>query len=153
MIGSIDLSGIMFRIWGCFPFFALGGVFVALNGFLGERRENAAKKVWVTSICVGFAILLFSVGYLLYYIDAMSNPQIVRIEGKLVETSRNSHVAPPLPVTTEYVFEVDGEQYSIALYLDSFSKQKIFPKELQVGNTYAVWYSEKGSIIVGVDSC
>lgn len=152
MIGNSDLSGVMFRIWGCFPFFAFGGVFVALNGFYGERRENAAKRVWITSICVGSAIFLFSVGYLFYYLDAMLNPQIVCIEGRLIESTRNSLVAPPLPVTTEYLFEGEGEQYRISLFLDSFSKRRIFSEELQEGNTYTVWYSEKGRIIVGVDS-
>lgn len=150
MDAFMDFSGLHFRIWGCFPFFLIGGLFVLAFGLLYERKGKESKLTWITTTFIGSLIILLSLSYLTYYIHAINKPQISMIEGTLVSITRNSHVAPPLPVTTEYTFDVDGEHYNISLYLDSFSKKQILDDELMINHEYTIWYSEKGNIIVRI---
>ncbi len=78
-------------------------------------------------------------------------PDIVSCEGAFVYEYRDSRVAPPLPLTAGYVFDVVDEEDNLVFYLDVYSKKKIYPYEFIENKTYKVYYEKDTKIIVGIE--
>jgi len=141
-------SGIWFRIVACGAFFLLGGIVFLL-----------LSKFWNASLIIkkhffkGLIITLFAVGYILYHVFLLVSPSISYATGRLVESRRDSRVAPPWPVTWAYVFDT-GDDVKQRYYIDSFSKHKIFPTEVLNSNSvYRVYYEERTKIILKIEEC
>ena len=97
-----NFSGVLYRIWGvCGIVFLLGVLCILfekpwINGF---RFRNCK---------LGIIIVAFAICMSLVYASRIILPKVSLYTGAFVEDQRNSRVAPPLPVTYEYVFW-DGE--------------------------------------------
>lgn len=83
------------------------------------------------------------------YLVRIVNPSVSTYTGQFVETHRNSRVAPPLPVTYEYIFW-NGEGQKKAVYLDAFSKKKVYPCEFVKGQSYEVYFDDFSNVIVKI---
>ena len=138
-----NFSGIFFRIWGVCGVILLLGVACVLF-------EKPWTKDFKFQDCkIGLILIAFSICLGILYATKISFPDVSSYTGKFIETSRNSRVAPPLPVTYEYVFW-DGEGKKQVFYLDAFSKKKIFPGEFDSDQEYTVYFDEFTNVIVKV---
>ena len=139
-----NFSGVMYRIWG------VCGVILML-GFVCLLFERPWKKSFKIQNCkLGLIMIAFSVCLGLIYVSRIVFPDVSSYTGEFVESRRNSRVAPPLPVTYEYVFW-NGEGKRHVLYLDIFSKKEIFPSELESGQKYIVYFDEFTNVITKVE--
>ena len=139
-----NFSGIFYRIWGvCGFLFALGIVLIFLE-------KPWAKNFCITNCKTGLIAIAFSVCLSLLYLSRIVFPNVSSYTGSFVEEHRNSRVAPPLPVTTEYIFW-DGNGKRQVFYLDIFSKEKIFPNDFIPTHEYTVYFDEFTNVIVKVE--
>ena len=64
------------------------------------------------------------------------------LHGKFKESYRDSRVAPPLPVTRAYVFDI-GEKTNKVVYLDAFTKNKYFQENMVIDDEYTIYYEKR----------
>lgn len=139
-----NFSGVFYRIWGVCGILLLVGILCILV----ERPW--AKKVTLKDLKAGLLITVFAIGLGLVYTSRILFPDVLSYTGDFVDTHRNSRVAPPLPLTDEYVFW-NGEGKKQVFYLDIFSKKEIFPCELEYGQQYTIYYDDFTNVIVRVE--
>ena len=113
------------------------------------------EKPWVHDFkvkkCIfGLFVIAFAVCFALFYTYVYFFPDVLSYTGELIEIKRNSKVAPPLPLTYEYVF-LDGEGEKRVFYLDVFSKDIIFPDDFEYGQLYTVHFDDYTNIIVAIE--
>ena len=96
-------------------------------------------------------MIAFAIGMSLIYASRIVFPDVSSYTGEFIESHRNSRVAPPLPVTSEYVFW-NGEGKRQVFYLDVFSKKEIFPSEFEVHQKYTIYYDEFTNVIIKVEA-
>lgn len=140
-----NFSGLVFRIWGVCGIV----LFIGLIGILSKRPWKQvldAKQIMIDLLFIGIAVLLGAV-----YLSRILFPGVSSYTGTYIETHRNSRVAPPLPVTYEYVFW-NGEGNRQKFYLDTFSKKSILHDDLDAGRTYTIYFDEFTNIIVGIEN-
>lgn len=87
----------------------------------------------------------------LVYISRVVFPNVSSYAGEFVSTNRNSRVAPPLPLTSEYVFW-NGEGKKQVFYLDALSKKEIIPYELETGKEYIIYFDDFTNVIVKIEA-
>lgn len=139
-----NFSGVVYRLWGvCGIILLLGVVCILLE-------KPWAKQFSISQCKLGLILIIFAVCLGILYTSRIISPDISSYTGEFIESYRNSSVAPPLPVTFEYVFW-NGEGKKKVLYLDAFSEDIIFPFQLEVGNEYVVYYDDFTNIIVKVE--
>lgn len=109
--------------------------------FIKLATKKTSKKLIFTLIA------LFLLGG--YYFSRIVLADVSSYDGRFVEYYRTSVVAPPLPFTSKYVFLNDKGEKQIC-YLDSFSKKKIIPFQLEEGKKYTIFYETGTNIIVQV---
>ena len=97
-------------------------------------------------------ILIVGISFTLYYLIIAINPTPVEYVGTFQYQQRNSRVAPPLPVTFEYIFSDDENEYKQIFYMDAFSKEKIFSEDLEQGVTYKIYYDKRTNIIMKIET-
>ena len=139
-----NFSGVLYRIWGVCGIVLLLGV----GCILFEKPWKKGFKILnckLGLIIIAFAVCLGSV-----YASRIFFPDVSSYTGEFVGTHRNSTVAPPLPVTNEYVFW-DGEGKRKVFYLDAFSKKEIFPYEFESDRKYTVYFDKFTKVIVKVE--
>lgn len=140
-----NFSGVLFRIWG------VCGVILIL-GVAGILFQKPWANTFDIKNCksglfmIGLAICLSII-----YASRIVFPNVSSYTGEFVETHRNSRVAPPLPVTHEYVFW-NGEGKKQVFYLDSFSKKEIFPYEFVNDQNYTIYFDEFTNVIIRVET-
>ena len=139
-----NFSGVFYRIWGVCGILLLVGILCILV----ERPW--AKKVTLKDLKAGLLITVFAIGLGLVYTSRILFPDVLSYTGDFVDTHRNSRVAPPLPLTDEYVFW-NGEGKRQVFYLDFFSKKEIFPYEFEYGRQYTIYYDDFTNVIVKVE--
>lgn len=137
-----NFSGIWFRIWGVCGIIFLIGIVILLI-------EKPWKKFDLKRCILGLFITFFAICLSLIYLSKIVFPDISSYTGEFVKTNRNSRVAPPLPVTYEYVFW-NGEGKKKVVYIDTFSKKNFF-SELEIGKQYTVFYDEFTNVIVRIE--
>ena len=136
-----DFSGIFYRLWGvCGILLLLGSGCILL------------EKPWVHGFSfrdckVGVGIVALAICLSLVYSSRILFPNVSSQTGTFLYYQRNSRVAPPLPVTYEYVFENDQEKKH-SFYLDVFSKNRIFTSEFESGKVYMICFDKLTNIIV-----
>ncbi len=139
-----NFSGIWYRIWG------VSGVILILGVVCILFRRPWAKKVKIKDFKLELIIIAFSICLGLTYVSRIVFPDVSSYTGEFIESHRNSRVAPPLPLTSEYVFW-DGEGKRQVFYLDVFSKKEIHPYEFLSGYKYTIYFDEFTNVIVRVE--
>lgn len=136
-----NFFGIAYRIWGvCGVILLLGIVCILMKKpwLKTFKLRNCRVELFI----IGFAVCLG-----LVYTSRILFPNISSYSGTFVESHRNSRVAPPLPVTNEYVFW-NGEGKKPQFYLDVFSKKRMNLPDFQQGQEYKIYYDEFTHVIV-----
>ena len=137
-------DGIIYRLWGVCGF-------MFLVGFICILLECPWKKRFRLSKCkIGLLIIAVSFALGLHYASRIIVPDVQCFEGGFIHENRNSTIAPPLPLTMEYVFS-NGNDPKHVFYLDVLSKKTIYPHEFMEGMRYRVYYDRVTSIIVMVE--
>lgn len=138
-----NFSGVLYRIWGvCGVILVLGVACILLN-------RPWARKVKIKDCKLGLIMIAAAIGLSLLYASRIVFPGVSSYTGEFIDSHRNSRVAPPLPVTNEYVFW-NGEGKKQTLYLDIFSK-KIFPDDFVSDRKYTIYFDEFTNVIVQVE--
>lgn len=133
----INFSGIWFRIFGS------SGI-IMIIGIICTLIEKKKMKI-------GYIIVALSLCLMIMYGFRIIMPSISLHTGHFVEVRRDSRIAPPLPVTYKYTFD-DGSGLKKGFYLDTFSKNAIYPDDLVIGSKYTVYYDSLLHIIVRIDN-
>lgn len=139
-----NFSGILYRVWGVSGVVLLLGVICICidrpwrNGFSLQKQR------------LGVILIAVSLGLAFIYGSRIISPSVSSYTGEFVESHRNSRVAPPLPLTYEYVFW-NGSGKKPVFYLDTLSAEKIILWELEPGQMYTIFYDELTNIIVKVE--
>ena len=139
-----NFSGILYRIWGVcgiMILLALLSIFFAKPWKPGFTVSKIKTELIVTffAVCLG-----------LVYLSRIIFPDVSSYTGVFVEFRRNSSVAPPLPLTYEYVFW-NGDGKKKVFYLDAFSKKVIFSNDFVQGQEYTIFFDEFTKIITQVE--
>lgn len=80
-------------------------------------------------------------------------PHVLYYEGEYVEENRNARVAPPIPLTYEYIFSNENDEKNQVFYLDVFSCNKMIPSGFSFKQTYRIYYDELTRVIVKIVDC
>lgn len=139
-----NFSGLLYRIFGVCGVILLVGIVCIL------LEKPWKPNVRVSDCKLGLIIIIASICLILVYTSRMLHPGVSSYVGQFVESHRNSRVAPPLPVTYEYIFW-NGEGSRQVFYLDIFSLQEIFPDHFKEGQCYKIYFDTFTNIIVEVD--
>lgn len=139
-----NFSGVLYRIWGVCGIILLLGVVSILF------EKPWAKNFKIQDCKLGLIMITFAICLGLVYASRILFPEVSSYTGEFIETHRNSRVAPPLPVTYEYVFW-DGNGKRPKFYLDTFSKNEIYPFEFEKGQKYIVYFDEFTKVIVRIE--
>ena len=139
-------NGIFYRIWSvCGVIFLLGALCILI--------EKPWKDTFRIQKCaIGIILLVFTLAFGLFYASRIIFPNILCYEGEYIEENRNSRVAPPLPLTYEYIFSKEGEKNQV-FYLDVISKKEIIPYGFSPEKEYRIYYDAFTQIIVKVEDC
>ena len=140
-----NYSGIVYRIWGVCGVMLLLGVVCILF------EKPRLHKNWLQRCKFGLLTIAFAVCLGAVYASRIFFPNVLSYTGEFVDTHRNSRVAPPLPLTNEYVFW-NGEGKRKVLYLDVLSKKEIYPFEFETGEKYTVYYDSFTKVITRVET-
>ena len=138
-----NFTGLFYRMW------AVSGV-ILLVGIICVLIEKPWAKGFIIKNCIGIIAIALSVILFTGYSYAIKAKDISSYTGEFISTNRNSRVAPPLPFTDQYVFW-NGEGKKKVVYLDVFSKKKIYSHDFKVGQNYTVYYDEHFNIIVKIE--
>ena len=139
-----NFSGVFYRIWGvCGIILLIGVALLLLEKPWAENFNLKNCKIALVMITVAVCLGLVYGSRILF-------PNVASYTGEFVETHRNSRVAPPLPVTNEYIFW-NGDGKRRVFYLDIFSKKEIFPLEFENGQEYTIYFEKFTKVIVKVD--
>ena len=93
-----NFSGVLYRIWGvCGEILVLGVACILLN-------RPWARKVKIKDCKLGLIMIAAAIGLSLLYASRIVFPGVSSYTGEFIDSHRNSRVAPPLPITNEYVF-------------------------------------------------
>ena len=139
-----DFSGVLYRIWGVCGIFLFLGVAVIL------LEKLLSKKFKIKNCIAGLLAIALAISFSSIYLSRIVFPDVSSYTGEFIESHRNSRVAPPLPLTKEYVFW-NGEGKRKVFYLDVLSKKEIFPYEFVSGQKYTIYFDEFTKVIVKVD--
>lgn len=139
-----NFSGIVFRIVGVCGIMLLLGIGCIL------LEKPWSKNFKIQKCKLGLLLIIFAVCSGLVYASRIVSPKVSSYTGEFIETHRNSRVAPPLPVTNEYVFW-NGEGKKQVFYLDIFSKKEIFPDEFENAQKYTIYFDDFTNVIVKVE--
>ena len=140
-----NFSGIIYRIWGVCGIVLILGIVCIL--FKRPWEKNFKLKKCKLEL----GIIVFAICMSLVYISRVAFPNISSYTGEFVSTNRNSRVAPPLPLTSEYVFW-NGEGKKQVFYLDTLSKKEIIPYELETGKEYIIYFDDFTNVIVKIEA-
>lgn len=139
-----NFSGVLFRIWGvCGAILVLG-----VGCILLEKPWTRNFKI--QDFKLGLIMIVFAVCMGLVYVSRITFPDVSLYTGEFIESYRNSRVAPPLPVTYEYVFW-NGEGQRHVFYLDIFSKEEIYPENFKHNHQYTIYYDDFTNVILRVE--
>lgn len=139
-----NFSGVFYRIWGvCGVILILGVVYILLN-------RPWARNVKIKDCKLGLVMIAAAIGLSLLYASRIVFPGVSSYTGAFIDSHRNSRVAPPLPLTNEYVFW-NGEGKKQTFYLDIFSKKEIFPDDFVSDRKYTIYFDEFTNVIVQVE--
>lgn len=139
-----NYSGLMYRICGvCGIIFLLGIICILFQTLW-------TKEFKIRDCKVGLAAVVFAICLTIVYASRIVFPGVSSYAGKFIDSHRNSQVAPPLPLTNEYIFW-SGQGKKKVFYLDVLSKKEIFPYEFEEGKDYTIYFDDFTHVIVRVE--
>ena len=141
-----NFSGIVYRIWG------VSGVMLLLGIVCILFEKPWTEQFRIKNCKVGIVLVVFAICSGSILASRIVFPQVSSYTGEFIRSNRNSRVAPPLPFTTEYVFESEDGQKK-GFYLDTFSKKEIFTLELEKNQEYVVYFDKSTNVIVKIELC
>lgn len=110
------------------------------------------KKPWKNRkwLIGGATIVVVFVLFGLYYGRALLYPAINHLTGEYYTMHISRARVGIIPLNYEYVFfDEDGQK--VSFYLDYFSKQKIYPKQLMTETKYTIYYEEGTKVIMRLE--
>lgn len=128
---TINLDGILFKVWSTGVVMFLLGLFLLIFGGKKYRR-------------ISLITMLFYVLYAGYYLWVYANPEIVTCEGRFKSEHQRRRAAPA------YVFYLDLTTPE-TFYLDSHTRKEVIPFELEKGMLYRIGYEARSNIIVAIE--
>ena len=137
-----NFSGLIYRIWTVVGLLLLLG----LTDILFEKPWSKSFKI--RKCKYGIFAISVAVCMGLVYGSRIVSPDVGSYTGEFVESHRTSKVSP---FTMQYTFW-NGQGKKLGLFLDLFSKKKVFPCELICGDEYVVVYDKLTNIILKVDA-
>lgn len=143
-----NFSGIWFRIWGVDGVVLILEIVVILIKIL--PKKNIKLKECIKECKMELFAIVFAIVMGLSDASGIWSPDVLSYTGKFVVSHTNSRVAPPLPVTYEYVFW-NGEGERRILYLDVFSMKEIFPYEFVRDQEYTIYFDKGTKVILKVE--
>ena len=150
----MNTAGLWYRVFGVGGFIlALGIISLIFDIPLLRKRRSSKKSTKEKSFKKSIIItcLVIITGFLVssFYMYKAILPNEICYEGYYEYSKRNSRVAPPFPVTSEYVFYNDRSK--VGFYLDSYSSKEIFSEDLEEGAFYRIWYEKSTYVILKVE--
>ena len=131
------------------------GVVLTNNAFnfapISSLFDNLFIYAFSPRISVDLLFIVFAICLGLVYSSRILIPDVSSYTGEFIESHRNSRVAPPLPVTYEYVFW-NSEGKRQVFYLDIFSKKELFPYEFVSDQKYTIYFDEFTNVITKVEA-
>lgn len=97
-------DGIVYRI------LAASGIMFLLGILCILFEKPWSVTFHIRNCIVGILLLVFSILSEIFYLTRIAFPHVLYYEGEYVEENRNSRVAPPLPLTYEYVFSNGNDE-------------------------------------------
>lgn len=140
-----NFSGVWFRVWG------VAGVCLLLGVVCILLEKPWTKEFKIKDCKLGLFIIAYAVCLGLLYVSRIAFPNVSSYTGEFIDAHRDSRVAPPLPVTDEYVFW-SGEGKKKGFYLDAFSKKEIYPYDFERGREYTIYFDEFTEVIIKVEA-
>ena len=138
----MHFDGIIYRIWAVSGVIVLIGLVILVLSRAPKERHD---------IRFGVFMILFGAGIALFLFSRIAFPSVEIDEGTYLYSERNSRAAPPLPFTDEYVFDF-GRELKDSVYLDVFSRKKLFPEGFTEGQLYQVTYDSVTHVILDVEA-
>ena len=144
------LDGIRYRIFSTGCIVGIMGLFLAIVSVVHDKKYLAASF-----LSLAFSLIFYMIKeqnitrFVTSYLYVLMNPLIISFTGKFKESYRDSRIAPPLPVTRAYVFDI-GEKTNKVVYLDAFTKNKYFQENMMIDDEYTIYYEKRTKIVVGV---
>lgn len=137
----INTSGIVYRIIsiGC-PVLLIGIICLITSKFWIPNKRK------ISSLIISICILLFAISYIIVFTYKSIAPSTITCEGIFIREYTNSSQAP---FTRSYIFDV-GSPQNKRVFLDSFSKKKIYPYDFQKGGIYKITFEEDTGIILQI---
>lgn len=140
-----NFSGIVYRIWG------VSGIMLLLGIICILLEKPWVKEFKFKSYMIGMILVIAAIGSGVFFAFRIVSPDISSYTGEFIRSNRDSTVAPPLPLTNEYVFW-NGEGKKQGFYLDVLSKKEIFPYDFEEGQEYIIYFDKGTKVIVKVDA-
>lgn len=138
-------DGLFYRLISPGCFLLVLGIFLLCLFFFGHKKHKKKQELICALVAIGIAL-----SYMTFISYKIVNPDIVSCEGIFLNEYRDSRVAPPLPFTGGYVFDVVDKDTDSVFYLDTFARKKICPSGLVENEMYTVYFEEDTKIIVGI---
>ena len=147
----MNTAGLWYRVFGVGGFILILGIILLIFDIpmIKKRKKAAKKKTFKKSIIVTCVVVAAGILASSFYMYKAIWPDVDFYEGYYEYSKRNSRVAPPLPLTSEYVFT--NESIKRGFYLDNISSKEILGEELEEGVLYRVWYEEDTYVILKVE--
>ena len=126
-----DYSGVWFKIWG------LSGTIFLLGVLCLIFKKNKKYGCIGIFLAISLALLNFA---------SIAKPSVSEYNGEFIEEHRNGRSV----FSYEYTFW-NGDGNKEVMYLDVFSKKRIYPSDFIRGHIYKVYYDKSTRIILKVD--
>lgn len=123
---------------------------VLLGAILLADEKLSKRNISLKNCKIEFLLIALGIAFCIFYVSRIVFPNVSSYTGKFVDSHRDSTEAPPIPVTSKYTFW-NGEGKKKVVYLDTFSKKKIYPLDFEKGKMYTVYYDELTKVIVRVE--
>ena len=139
-----NFSGVFYRVWGVCGIILFWGVVILLF------KKPWAKTFNIKKCKIALLFITVAVCMGLVYTSRIVYPNVSSYTGEFVYSSTNNRVAPPLPLTKEYVFK-NGEEKLQTFYLDVLSKKEVYPYHFETGKKYTIYFDNFTNIIVKIE--
>lgn len=147
--------GIWYRVWGVSGIIIVIAIIILLFSIYDSKKASKKKeqkrKTIKKDLILGIVILAIGLTFSSYYVYKAFFPNVTSCIGQFEYEKRNSRVAPPLPLTTEYLFSFENSDKKQGFYLDVISKKEIFSEDFEKECQYKIWYDEETNIILRIE--
>lgn len=137
-----NTNGLLYRVFILGIPLILLTVLSLLIIFKVEKKKK--KKTEVVFFLLG---LVFAIGYSCFFAYKAYNPNIVFVDGYYLRFRQTSTV----PLSHDFVFDIDNEELHPSFHMDDFSRKKIYPNEFSKKIKYRVYYEKNTKIIVKIE--